>query len=325
MRKRELLEILQRLPGAIASFTRWTRGVQVLLSDSRSEVGARRDPNSVSEPGAASSNTVASRLAEADSRAGHPTVTTYDSQRRISRLGAVAVDPWCIFVFWNIEVARLAQVRYELGEPQAPIFLRTYDITLIDFDGTNAHQYIEQRVDAAHARCYIRLPAPERSVCCELVVKSSAQREESLARSNFVQLSSATERAADAPQFAAVNPSRVSRWLSRQQPLRVARSESPQPGATETPAAATADRMVTEAEMQPIRDGTVGDESFSESLPLWSGAYYGSIGVSSGEVIDEKKHDVWIASEPSSVIPSSTSLSSWGRRRGKRTEPPKES
>ena len=329
MRKQELVEILQRLPDALTLFKRWSRSARasILLSDSSGAPGEAAagsdDVRRSTQFGAASSHSVPrppsrSAVASAATRVGG---TAFDADRRtVSRLGVVAVDPWSAFVFWKIQAARLAQVRWELGEPQAPLLLRTYDITLVDFDTTNANHCIEQVLENASGRRYVNLPTAGRSICCEIVVKSRQAGEETLAWSNFVQLPSGVQSVDDTPQFAVVNPGGAAHWRPRQKPLT-----RPWSGAVRPTTAAEAALAADEASsgvVEPIRDGTVSNVPRSEPLPLSAGAHYGSIGLSSGQVAGAKRRaDLSSSGANSREVnpggPSSTALSSWGRRRGK--------
>lgn len=101
-----------------------------------------------SRPGAASSGTAARPGAE-----GRPTDEVLRSVRSglpaEQRLGLAAVGPGRAFAFWKLSTQAIRRARQHLREPTAAVVLRVYDITLVDFDGSNARRTMDGVIEEA--------------------------------------------------------------------------------------------------------------------------------------------------------------------------------
>jgi hypothetical protein len=75
--------------------------------------------------------------------------------------------------------------------------LRFYDVTYIDFDGTNAHSSFDQPVDLAAGNWYVHLWSCEKTYCADIGARTSTGRFEPACRSNFVH----TPRADESPHY----------------------------------------------------------------------------------------------------------------------------
>jgi hypothetical protein len=63
--------------------------------------------------------------------------------------------------------------------------LRIYDITYIDFDGTNAHRYFDVEIDLRTRSWYIPLWTPEKTYCADLGFTTQDGRCFAIVRSNI--------------------------------------------------------------------------------------------------------------------------------------------
>lgn len=100
-----------------------------------------------------------------------------------TELGLMPVDPFRIYAYWDFSPedwnAVCARGR--------PVVLRVYDVTMIRFDGANAHSHFDVPVRLETQRWYIPLWSAEKSLCAELgwlLPDGSFQR---IIRSNVVQ------------------------------------------------------------------------------------------------------------------------------------------
>ena len=76
-----------------------------------------------------------------------------------SRLYIFPVDPYTIFSYWEINSGQLENIRQRLARKykQLSAVIRFFDITGINFDGTNAAFFFDVPVDLAAGKWYIPL------------------------------------------------------------------------------------------------------------------------------------------------------------------------
>jgi hypothetical protein len=91
------------------------------------------------------------------------------------RVTAMAVDPAKMFVYWEITDDAIARAREGLGPAGADAWLnlRVYDITGRIFDGTNAHNYFDHRLDRSDRQWFFEIGKPNSTACVEIGLKSS--------------------------------------------------------------------------------------------------------------------------------------------------------
>jgi len=79
-----------------------------------------------------------------------------------TRITAMAVDPYTIYVYWEIPDEALALAKKALGKAakDAQCCLRVYDTSFLDFDGANAHTYFDVRVERSHMSRFIHASPP---------------------------------------------------------------------------------------------------------------------------------------------------------------------
>ncbi len=78
------------------------------------------------------------------------------------RLVLLPIDPYWVHAYWE-----LAPPDHPAGE-EARFILRVYDVTCIDFDGSNAHSYFDIELNPDARSWYINLWSPGKSLCAEL-------------------------------------------------------------------------------------------------------------------------------------------------------------
>ena len=93
-------------------------------------------------------------------------------------------DPHWAYAYWEIEPQRLGQAQQAIGEDaaEAQTVLRVYDITGIDFTGTNAHHYFDIVVNARIGSWYLNLGAADRTYCVDIGLRTAKGAFHMLAR-----------------------------------------------------------------------------------------------------------------------------------------------
>jgi hypothetical protein len=96
------------------------------------------------------------------------------------------VNPYLVHVYWGIRANDLKEIERVfrlLGQRAQPV-LRFYDITHINFDGTNAHSWFDVEIDLRAWNWYVHLQSPGKSYCTDLGLRTEGGGFHRLARSN---------------------------------------------------------------------------------------------------------------------------------------------
>lgn len=105
------------------------------------------------------------------------------------RLVLMSIDPYWVHAYWEIAPRRAPKpprsADTETGQPSW--ILRVYDVTFIDFDGTNAHSSFDIRITPEARNWYINLWSAGKSLCAELGLLHPDGTFSSLVRSNVIQ------------------------------------------------------------------------------------------------------------------------------------------
>lgn len=99
-------------------------------------------------------------------------------------------DPWWAHIYWDVSGTTLDRWRSEIGRDfeRARWVLRSYDISCINFDGTNAHRYFDTGIDLDARNWYLNFGAPGTSWCVDLGFILPDGRFMTVLRSNIVSL-----------------------------------------------------------------------------------------------------------------------------------------
>lgn len=100
-----------------------------------------------------------------------------------TRLTLLEIDPRRLYAYWEIT----AKDR-EAAPTDGVWVLRFYDVTYIQFDGTNAHSTFDVPVDIGAGNWYIELWSGEKTYCAEIGSRAASGKFVPVARSNFVQI-----------------------------------------------------------------------------------------------------------------------------------------
>ena len=95
-------------------------------------------------------------------------------------------DPFCLYVYWEINSAAVDKMKEEFSySGELTYTLRVYDVTFIDFNGSNANGWFD--LDGLHMNNRYISPVNENTgYCVEIGVRSNDGRFYSFARSNSV-------------------------------------------------------------------------------------------------------------------------------------------
>ena len=109
-----------------------------------------------------------------------------------SRVVLLPVEPYMLHVYWDITPAELDKAKHQIDEDhaQSQAILRCYDITNINFDGTNANGSFDVHIDLLSKCWYVHLwsRSPEKSYFIDLGFKTEDGRFYPIARSNIADI-----------------------------------------------------------------------------------------------------------------------------------------
>lgn len=100
-----------------------------------------------------------------------------------TELVLLPVDPFSIFVYWDFSPKEWETVRAR----RHPVVLRVYDVTMIRFNGSNAHSYFDLPVELESQNWYVPLWSAEKSLCADLGWLDPAGKFRTIVRSNVIQ------------------------------------------------------------------------------------------------------------------------------------------
>jgi hypothetical protein len=97
-------------------------------------------------------------------------------------------DPWWLYAYWEVREATYQRLRKELGGlfDSARKALRVYDVSYINFNGSNAHRFFDIEINHEASGWYIDTGGPGRSWCVDFGLKLSDGRFIVIVRSNIV-------------------------------------------------------------------------------------------------------------------------------------------
>ncbi len=107
----------------------------------------------------------------------------------VDRLALMARDPHWLYAYWEITATKQEEFNTSYG-PAAwsstkPV-LRVYDVTGVDFNGTNAKSFVDIHVDEHVDNWHIQVGEPDRSFCVDLGRMFQDGHFVTLLRSNIV-------------------------------------------------------------------------------------------------------------------------------------------
>ena len=105
-----------------------------------------------------------------------------------TELVLMVVDPYHLFANWEVTPESLRQAQDALGAEVdgARAVIRMYDISLIHFDGTNAHHTFDIDIGLEAPGWYVPVWTAEKSYCADLGFVARTGRFHAIARSNVI-------------------------------------------------------------------------------------------------------------------------------------------
>jgi uncharacterized protein len=101
----------------------------------------------------------------------------------VTELVLMPVDPFLLYAYWDFA----SKDWEEIQARRRPVALRIYDITMIQFDGTNAHYYFDVSVSLDAQSWYVHLWSAEKSLCADLGWMLPDGSFQTIVRSNVAQ------------------------------------------------------------------------------------------------------------------------------------------
>lgn len=100
----------------------------------------------------------------------------------------IARDPYWLYAYWEIAPNAFSDLRNRIGDEinRCVYVLRIYDVSCIDFNGTNANSWFDIETGPSATNWYINLWKDGVSCCVEFGLRAPDGRFFSFARSNFV-------------------------------------------------------------------------------------------------------------------------------------------
>lgn len=126
-----------------------------------------------------------------------------------TELVLMPVDPFLIHAYWDFSPKDWEEVQVR----RRPVVLRIYDITMIQFDGTNAHHYFDVTVTLKAQNWYVHLWSAEKSLCADLGWLLPDGSFQPIVRSNVIQTPRAGVSIFEESRWVEVRP--VSRRAAR--------------------------------------------------------------------------------------------------------------
>jgi uncharacterized protein len=106
----------------------------------------------------------------------------------------MVIHPFLLFAYWEVTPESCRQAHETMG-PEidgARAILRMYDISLIHFDGTNAHQVFDIDIGLEARGWYIPIWTADKSYCADLGFLARTGRFHPISRSNVLHTPRAT-------------------------------------------------------------------------------------------------------------------------------------
>ncbi|HAJ56695.1 MAG TPA: hypothetical protein DCL35_02870 [Candidatus Omnitrophica bacterium] len=99
-------------------------------------------------------------------------------------------DPWWAHTYWDLRSETISRLRneYSTDFDRARWVLRSYDVSFVNFDGTNAHRFFDTGIDVDARNWYLNFGSPGTTWCVDLGFILTDGRFITVVRSNVISL-----------------------------------------------------------------------------------------------------------------------------------------
>ncbi|HLB02164.1 MAG TPA: DUF4912 domain-containing protein [Nitrospiria bacterium] len=127
-------------------------------------------------------------VVKADKPAPRPSYEELPESYGVTELVLLPVDPYWIHAYWEVTPKSFSEFLSRLGPlaSQGRYLLRIYDVTAIEFDGSNAHSSFDLPIELSARNWYINLWSSEKSIVGDLGYLRPDGRFILLVRSNVI-------------------------------------------------------------------------------------------------------------------------------------------
>jgi len=103
-----------------------------------------------------------------------------------NRLVLLARDPYWLYAYWDFSAEQISAALAQLDTQNVRPIMRIFDVTYIDFDGTNAWTQMDIELTPFATNWYVPVPRSDASYCVEVGYQAPDGRFARLGRSNAV-------------------------------------------------------------------------------------------------------------------------------------------
>jgi hypothetical protein len=103
-----------------------------------------------------------------------------------NRFVLLARDPYWLYAYWDFSTEEISTALTQLGSQEVRPILRVFDVTYLDFNGTNAWKAMDIELTPFATNWYFPVPQPNTSYCAEVGYQSPDGRFVALGRSNVI-------------------------------------------------------------------------------------------------------------------------------------------
>jgi hypothetical protein len=148
-------------------------------------VSAKRAALSAREPLAAQERVEDAKFFTGPLAQQHPFMGSLPLEYGEERIALLARDPDTVFCYWELPRTRLEKEGARQGKGSR-LCVRIYDVTGIQFDGTNATSFFDQEVYERLGSWYFELRRPSHAFCADIGLRTPSGRFLTIARSNIL-------------------------------------------------------------------------------------------------------------------------------------------
>jgi len=132
---------------------------------------------------------VSSATMEAPFSRPFPDMSAYwQEQYGDNRIVLMIRDPYWCFAYWDLSEAKQSEIIREIQQSnhQTRLVLRVYDVTDVEFDGSNANDFMDIEISEDATNWYINVKSAARAYCVDLGLRYPDGRFMTIVRSNVI-------------------------------------------------------------------------------------------------------------------------------------------